>query len=497
MRDDIFCSYCHFHLPEYPTPDDSWSADDTTLTSGLSSNALVRPNHVRRNTVVAVVIAAVVAITAIGVLHNTTQDSPAATPGLPVLTNEPSALWTAHLEWPVLAMANDSSSIFTLTGIDGRFAAQSFDASTGAESWATEFDLTDRYSFDVETSASLAMVDGDLAAVIEPIGFVVVFDAGDGSTMWTDVVGASGSWLAADGILVSGSIDGTRVQRIDVPAGELTPTISNVFAVDDRGRVFVDRDGALTINDDESDTPFRFEHSDVLESLIPLADGTYVASLHPPSSTMTGYDAMYPQSDSGANQEPVVTSGEFVLPSTLVGLDATGAELWTYDLDYGMGEILPMSDNRLLVPVGSGSQILSLDTPPRPITDARRYERVIVGPGPDGRDVVYGVQGQSSGGDTVIWIVDEADGRFRTVADIDGFASPRIIPNGEIAYLTTGPDGSFSGGTAGVHEIAAVATRTGDILWRLQLERSLLTWTDTGFAVVTSADEPTLTFYGH
>lgn len=312
--------------------------------------------------------------------------------------------------------------------------------------------------------------------------------------MWTDATGTSGSWLAADGVLFSGSNEGVRVRRIDVAGGGLTSTIDDVFTVDELGRVFVDSDGALTIRDDESDAPFRFEHGgDVLESLIPLADGTFAVVLGPPA-TMTGYEMVYPSSADRPGS--VVVTSDVVVSRRLVGLDASGAHLWSYELADGTGSLFAMSDDRLLISVGSGSQILAIGSAPEPVTEPRHYEQVIVGPGPDGRDVVFGVQGRNSSGESVVSVVDEAGGRFETIADIDGFSSPHVIPNGDVAYLASGSIAASDRGLDGVTELAGVATATGETRWRLRFEASSLAWTEAGFVVVGPGDRPTLTGFG-
>ena len=83
-----------------------------------------------------------------------------------------------------------------------------------------------------------------------------------------------------------------------------------------------------------------------------------------------------------------------------------------------------------------------------------------------------------------------ATDQFSSVVD----TNPTITPNGPIAYLTEGAQ--FGTAAAGTSTIAAVDPTTGKTLWRMDVQPSLLAWTDSGFALVDATQQPTLSYYG-
>ena len=171
-------------------------------------------------------------------------------------------------------------------------------------------------------------------------------------------------------------------------------------------------------------------------------------------------------------------------------LDKTGKVLW--ETDPGLGSLhalQEMNQNRLLVTGSTASVIMDLANG-EVLTQPRAYQRTKIGPGPNGRDVVFGFQGADSGGTTAVAVVDNSDGSARTLTTIDGFTDPELTPLGDATLVTsTAADGT------------AVITRfdltTGSETWQITLDRQSTLIVDSHLLVAFAADpdESTLTLY--
>ncbi|MCU1394174.1 MAG: hypothetical protein JWM34_2602 [Ilumatobacteraceae bacterium] len=465
--------------------------DATEVTASASPRAGGRARLVLAGLVVVVLV-----VVAVVVIRHDDGSGPAA------LAGPPSLRWQHTIDGYLVSGLPDGDSVYTVEQRGHSLVAERLDMRTGSVRWSRSIDGADSGSHpQTGPSGVLAqIIDGSIAIVRSGLGddqaLLEMVSEADGSVRWTAETATNTVVLDPNGFVLNGPEGGaTQVQAIDDAGHRLSAPLTVDAQATANGSLLVD-DGVLVRLPAGSITPmlhFGFAHPKTVATMVSLRDGgVALTTVSPPTTTTSN----------GATVE--TAAGD---DTTITRLDATGAVLWTLDPGLGsIGALQEMDGGRLFAQAQNTFIIIDLATG-KAITVPRAYQHLQVVPGPDGRDVVLGFQGATSGnGGTGVAVIDVAtddqieggQGSFRTIAGIEGFIEPQITAladtsgNGAVLVRSTPPDDA-----PGVL-LSRVDLRDGSTTWQMHLTPAVAVDVsgDDLLTASTGASSSTLSVYG-